>query len=380
MPSAARPAHVYVHVPFCARRCTYCDFAIAVRARVPVDEYLDALGAELRARHPEAWDAPGDWVADTLYVGGGTPSRLGGEGGARLVELLRRVLTLAPGAEVTFEANPDDVTPDAVASWRDAGVNRLSLGGQTFDDAALQWMHRSHGAAQIERAVDVARAGGIENLSLDLIFALPDGVSRSWDRDLERALALEPSHLSLYGLTVESGTPLGRRHERGEVAEADEDRYATEFLRAHERLACAGYEHYEVSNFARDCRRSRHNSSYWSGVPYAGLGPSAHGFDGVTRRWNEASYAAWVARAGAVGDPVAGSERLDADAVEAERVYLGLRTIDGLALRDGEAERVRSWVDAGWGAVDGDRLRLTPLGWLRLDALAADLTLFRSRS
>ncbi|HEX2778122.1 MAG TPA: coproporphyrinogen-III oxidase family protein, partial [Gemmatimonadaceae bacterium] len=185
----ALPRHAYVHVPFCARRCTYCDFAIAVRRAVPVDEYLAALGRELELRRP--LEGAG---LDTLYFGGGTPSRLGGEGIARAVELVRRQARLANDAEVTIEANPEDVDAGSVASWRAAGVNRVSLGVQSFDDETLRWMHRVHDAERARRAVEEIREGGIANISLDLIFALPASLPRSWRSDVEQALALAPSH------------------------------------------------------------------------------------------------------------------------------------------------------------------------------------------
>ena len=376
--SPARPRHVYVHVPFCARRCSYCDFAIAVRRVVPVGEYVQALAAEAALRFGSGPETE-PWTLDTLYFGGGTPSRLGGEGVAAAVAAVRRHASLADGAEVTVEANPDDVDPVAAAAWVAAGVNRLSLGVQTFSEAALGWMHRSHDAGRAAEALVVARDAGLENVSVDLIFALPSGVPRSWERDLEAALALAPTHVSLYGLTVEPHTPLGRWHERGEVAEADEGRYEEEFLRAHRDLAQAGFEHYEVSNFALTGRRSRHNSSYWSGSPYAGLGPSAHEYDGERRRWNVSAYVDWVRRLAAGTDPVEGGERLTAANREAEAVYLGLRTVDGLTLRSDEGPVVRPWVSAGWATLDGGVIRLTPLGWLRLDALAASLTAHRSR-
>jgi oxygen-independent coproporphyrinogen-3 oxidase len=372
-----RPRHAYVHVPFCARRCSYCDFAIAVRRVVPVADYVAALAAELALRY-----GPGDptgWELDTLYFGGGTPSQLGGVGIADAIAAVRGHARLAPGAEVTIEANPDDVEPDAVARWVAAGVNRLSLGVQSFSEAALSWMHRSHGAGRVESAVRIAREGGLTDLSLDLIFALPTILARSWSDDLERALQLEPSHVSLYGLTVEPATPLGRWSARGEVAEAPEERYEEEFLRAHATLAAAGFEHYEVSNFARPGHRSRHNGSYWRGVPYAGLGPAAHEFDGTCRRWNLSPYAAWVQRLRSGADPMEGAEELSVENRTAEAVYLGLRTIDGLPLRPGEASLVAPWIAAGWGALDAGVLRLTPTGWLRLDSLAAALTVARSR-
>ena len=370
------PRHVYVHVPFCARRCAYCDFSIAVRRTVPVAEYVDALGRELSIRF--AGDEP--WTVDTLYFGGGTPSRLGGDGIARAIATMRERVSLADGAEVTIEANPEDISPDAVAAWRLAGVNRLSIGAQSFDDRVLAWMHRTHDAAAIGRSVDTARRGGIENVSLDLIFALPQEVERSWARDVRLALDLEPSHVSLYGLTVEPHTPLGRWQSRGDVNEAPDDRYESEFLHAHEAMTGAGFEHYEVSNFARSGHRSRHNSSYWNESPYAGLGPSSHEFEGSRRRWNTSAYADWLRKVGAGRDPIEQSEELSLDNRIAECVYLGLRTDRGLVLTEPEIERSRPWIEAGWAVLTPDRrIRLTPLGWLRLDALAADLTHVRSR-
>ena len=365
--------HLYIHVPFCARRCSYCDFSIAVRRTTPVDEYLDALSRELGATDTRGWSL------DTLYLGGGTPSTLGGEGIARLLDMVRERARLDAGAEVTVETNPDDVTPATIEAWRRAGVNRVSLGSQSFEPAVLEWMHRSHDAAQIERAVRTLREGGIENVSLDLIFALPRSLGRDWARDVDLALALEPTHVSLYGLTVEPHTPLGRWRDRGLVQEADEDAYEVEFLHAHRALGAAGFEHYEVSNFGLPGRESRHNSSYWRGVPYAALGPSAHRFDGAERSWNVAAYAEWRDRLARGESVVAGSEALDDENRAAERVYLGLRTTRGLECDDAELDLVRPWLDAGWGRLDGRTIVLSPAGWLRLDALAASLTLAGSR-
>ncbi|MDB4876225.1 MAG: oxygen-independent coproporphyrinogen oxidase [Gemmatimonadetes bacterium] len=369
------PRHVYVHVPFCARRCTYCDFSIAVRRVVPSSEYVDALAREIDLRFPNR----DGWTADTLYFGGGTPSRLGGEGVARMLTAIRERITLADGAEVTLEANPDDVNAESVAAWRDAGVNRLSIGAQSFDDRVLEWMHRTHDAGMTARAVDTARRGGIDNFSLDLIFSLPEKLERSWTTDVARALELGPSHLSLYGLTIEPHTPLGRSEARGDVIESPDERYETEFLHAHDALTSAGFDHYEVSNFGLPGLHARHNSSYWSGAPYAGLGPSAHEFDGAARRWNRSAYVDWMRHADAAQDPIEQREELTPENKAAEEVYLGLRTTGGLVLRGAEIARVQPWVNAGWATLtDGNRLVLTPLGWLRLDAIAADLTLVRS--
>ena len=365
------PRHVYIHVPFCARRCSYCDFSIAVRRETPVDEFVAAVVAELDLRYaPANWR----WDVDTLYLGGGTPSRLGGGGIERLMRALRERLRPGPDAEVTIEANPDDVTADAAREWRDAGVNRVSLGAQTFDERALVWMHRTHTSDQIDRAVDALRAARIANISLDLIFALPHALERDWESDLRRAIALEPSHVSLYGLTVHEHTPLARWRDRGEISEAPDETYAREFLLAHERLGAAGFEHYEVSSYARSGMRSRHNASYWSGSPWAGIGPAAHEFDGARRRWNVGPYARWLERVRAGEDPREGEEVLTPVNRDAERVYLGLRTSGGIALRETEAERARLWVESGWATLEQGMLRLTPEGWLRLDALASALT------
>jgi oxygen-independent coproporphyrinogen-3 oxidase len=368
------PRHVYLHVPFCARRCSYCDFAIAVRHDVPVDAYVASVRRELEVR----WGGGGPWEADTLYFGGGTPSRLGGAGIARALEAFRDRITLAPGAEVTIEANPEDVTREAARAWRDAGVTRVSLGAQSFDPAVLRWMHRGHAPDAAARAVDILRGAELEDVSLDLIFAVPEVLGRDWDADVRSAIALDPTHLSLYGLTVEPRTPLGRWEARGEVTQAPEERYEEEFLRAHELMAAADFEHYEVSNFARPGRRARHNSAYWRHVPYAGLGPSAHGFDGVARRWNASSYTEWARRLADGEDPAGGSELLSDENRTTETVYLGLRTTDGLRLANGERVLVEPWVQAGWAVATTGGVRLTPAGWLRLDTLAAALTVSRS--
>src|SRR5205085_10384146 len=247
--------HLYLHVPFCRRRCTYCDFSIAVRKSIPAREYVDAVLQEVNI--PGVTDPgrePGDSgseVLETIYLGGGTPSLLPPDALATLLTSLRdafHLTSLRDAVEVTLEANPEDVTRDTATAWRRAGINRVSLGAQSFDDQALQWMHRSHDAARIAAAVATLRLAGIDNISLDLIFALPAGLARDWGRDLEQALALRPAHLSLYGLTVEERTPLARWISRGATSPPDDERYAAEYLLAHSRLAACGYHFYEVSN------------------------------------------------------------------------------------------------------------------------------------
>lgn len=363
--------HVYVHVPFCARRCVYCDFSIAVRRHVPARDYVSALATEVHA----AGDAS---AATTVYLGGGTPSLLGAEG---VAEVVRRIRAPRDLAEFTLEANPDDVTPGAAAAWRKSGVTRLSIGAQSFDPGVLAWMHRTHGPDAIGAAVRAARGAGVASISLDLIFALPDALARDLDADIDQVLALEPDHISLYGLTVEPSTPLGRQVKRGAAAAPPDSRYEDEYLRCHERLAQAGFEFYEVSNAALPGRQAVHNSAYWTGAPYLGLGPSAHSFDGATRWWNEPAYSRWSALL-AQGQPViTGEETLTGEQRRIERRYLDLRTSRGTLLAVTEADsraRAQEWQTHGWAVLtDGDygriRVRLTPMGWLRLDALAASL-------
>jgi oxygen-independent coproporphyrinogen-3 oxidase len=369
------PQHVYLHVPFCARRCVYCDFAIAVRRNVPVTDFAESVRREIEIRFP---DLPKSEVR-TIYLGGGTPSRLGGEGIAQVLETLAARWVPGAGAEVTIEANPEDVTPEAARVWQAAGVTRVSLGVQSFSPVVLTWMHRTHDVPAVARAVAALRDAGIAQLSVDLIFALPDVVERDWDYDLEQAILLAPDHVSCYGLTFEDGTPLARTRLRGTTHEADDTRYAAEFMRADAMLTSAGFEHYEVSNYAKPGARAVHNSAYWNHVPYAGLGPSAHEFIDGVRRWNVREYTAWVGAVAASRDPRAGSEELNADQRSLEALFLGLRTITGAARDVRDAEIVRKWEEAGWARLSSERVQLTPQGWLRMNALVAALTQRRSR-
>ena len=362
--------HLYIHVPFCARRCSYCDFAIAVRREVPSRRFVDQLLLEWRAAG-DRQDIPAAAPLATVYLGGGTPSLLDPVQLARLLAALRAERPWAPGAEVTLEANPDDVTPAAAAAWVSAGINRVSLGVQSFDPSVLTWMHRTHAAAQVPGAVRTLRGAGITSLSLDLIYALPEALGRDWDADLDQALALAPDHLSLYGLTVESRTPLGRWVDRGAALPSPEERYAAEFLAARARLTAAGFHHYEVSNYARPGREAVHNSAYWRRSPYLGLGPSAHRAMCARRWWNLREWAAWATALESGVTTVEAEERLDPDAVRVEDLYLGLRTDAGVGEGCLPKSLVGSWIEQGWARVTDGRVLLTGEGWLRLDALVA---------
>ncbi len=367
-------ASVYVHAPFCARRCTYCDFAVHVRRDGDVDEWIETVGAELcRVELSEPVRVAAR--LDTLYVGGGTPSLMGPTAMARLRDLLGAE-RIGRDTEWTAEANPESLTPALASAWREAGVNRLSIGVQTFHEPTLRWMGRLHGATGAEHAVSTARSAGFDNLSVDLIFGLPRHLGRSWRADLERVVELAPAHVSLYGLTVESGTPLGRDVALGRESPVDEEQYREEFLEAAETFTSAGYDHYEVSNFAREGARSLHNSAYWRGVPYLGLGNGAHSFLPPVRRWNVRDWTQYRGRSVRGESPEEGRERLDADARRLEEVWLRLRTDRGWP-RAGAHVRVNrlldGWIANGWAQAADSHVILTPDGWLVMDGLTVEL-------
>ncbi len=369
-----RPEHLYVHVPFCVRRCSYCDFAVTVASDPPVDAWLDAVMRELdgvmRAQGLERLRL------QTVYIGGGTPSLLGQGALGAFAERLAARAELAADVEWTAEANPESLTATLAADWRAAGVNRISLGVQTFHEPTLRWMGRMHGPAGAVAAVEAARRGGLSNFSVDLIFGLPERMGRDWADDLERAIGLEPAHVSLYGLTAEQETPLGRWVREGRERLADEDRYADEYLLAVDRLGGAGFEHYEVSNFARPGLRSRHNSAYWSGASWIGLGAGAHSFVDGVRWWNERDWARYRSRVMETGSARTGDERPDGGAGDLERAWLMLRTDAGVApgeLSPGQRALLEQWLRQGWAVAAGERVRLTPEGWLLLDRLAVEL-------
>ncbi len=371
--------HLYVHVPFCLRRCSYCDFAVQAVAHAPVEDWITAICSELDLLRAEQ-----EWTAQprlrTLYIGGGTPSLIGGAGMAAFAAQLRQRVQLAQDCEWTVEANPETFTDDVAIEWARTGVNRISLGVQTFNEEVLRWMGRMHGADGPARAVAAARNAGITNFSLDLIFALPARFNRNWQRDLEAALALEPTHISLYGLTAEAGTPLGRWVAEGRESLASEDEYAEQYLLAATTLRDAGYEHYEVSNFAKPGYESRHNQAYWNGSAYLGLGPGAHSFLPPERRWNTRDWQQYRERIARGELPMEGREIIEAPTAGLEDAWLGLRTRSGVALRglsSRQTDLTRSWAVRGWGEDKDGVFRLTPEGWLLLDRLSVEMESLR---
>lgn len=364
--------HLYVHVPFCLRRCSYCDFAVTAISEAPTAAWVRAIAHEVAT-------APAGTL-DTIYVGGGTPSLIGGAGMRGLHDVLRSKYSWDANVEWTAEANPETLTLDVAREWKDAGVNRISLGAQTFNEEALRWMGRMHGVEGPQRALQFVKDAGIDNVSIDLIFGLPARFPRDWRADLERVITMQPEHVSLYGLTAEKGTPLGRWVEEGREVLANEDQYVDEYMLAVELLTAAGFEHYEVSNFARPGRASRHNQAYWQGVPYIGLGPGAHSFVPPERYWNIRDWREYAAKLEAGETPRAGSEVVT-NVVSLERAWLGLRTSSGLRLSeltDAERSKVREWELAGLAGVSEGSVRLTARGWLILDRLVVELDISRA--
>ena len=371
-----RITNLYIHAPFCARRCCYCDFAVEVDRSPDSSGWLAAIGAELDALRASG-EAPLAPSLDTLYVGGGTPSLLEPSVIAGLGGVVGPHRLANPALEWTVEANPESFSERTAAVWAAAGVNRVSFGVQSFDPHALRWMGRLHSAADARLVVERARAAGVANLSVDLIFGLPDGVRRSWKDDVARALELEVPHISLYGLTVEKGTPLHRAIGEGRTRVSAGGRYRDEYLHATETLSRAGYRHYEVSNFALPGFASRHNRACWEGLPYLGLGNGAHSHHDGRRWWNERDWGAYAGGIMRSGRARVGEEVLTAEQSRLESLWLGLRTAEGLDEERLEAEVVRSvlrrWESEGLALRTGGRTRLTPRGWLLLDELTVEL-------
>ncbi len=368
-------AGLYLHIPFCRRACTYCDFHFSTSQRhAPV---LEAMGRELVHRSRELGDAP-VW---TIYFGGGTPSLLPAERIEDFIQLAHDLLRVQRDAEVTLEANPDDITPERLAGWKAAGITRISLGTQSFRNDRLRWMGRAHNAEQALSSIERIARAGFRSWTIDLIYGLPGMDLDEWDEQLSIALAHGMPHLSAYCLTVEPRTALEHQVRNNLVQVPGDDIQSTQFAHLIERMEAAGLEQYEISNFAMTGHRSRHNSSYWAGTHYLGIGPSAHSYNGTTRRWNVADNARYVKAIGE-GAPYWTEESLSLTDRVNEALMTGLRTMEGvdLAIPGMDLlEQHRSYIDAlvskGHGKLAGTRLALTKAGRLFADRIASDLFL-----
>ncbi len=405
MGEAESPIALYIHIPFCVSLCPYCDFVVyaGAAARGPkarVDAFVPALLAELDLR-ADAIDAAFGRERpplETVYLGGGTPSLLPASVVGEILDRVRSRFGIGEGAEVTLEANPGPDERGDAAALRAVGITRLSIGAQAMSAAALRRLGRRHRVVDVVRTVAEARAAGIGSISLDLLYDAPDATVVDWIETLEAALALEPDHLSLYALTLDDPdaegltgpdgdhlpTTAGARRWRATARPLqDEDRAAAQYHHAVHRLASNGWRGYEISNWARPGHESRHNLVYWERRPYEAVGPGAHAFDGVTRRWNAARLDGYVAALAPAGGgspalPPGGSEAIDPTTAAAERVILGLRTDRGVPL---EAARTPPLDDAfGWAlatelvdVTEDDRVVLTTRGRLLSNELFARL-------
>ena len=363
---------IYIHIPFCRSRCSYCDFATGLYESSLAERYVQALVKEIKT-----WkevETPGD--ADTIYFGGGTPSLLSAAQLAKILEAVHSRFSVAASAEVTLEMNPGTVTAEVLREFRGLGVNRASFGAQTFDDNELARLGRSHSASETVQTFDWLRQSGFENVSFDLIAGLPGQTLTAWRRNLRRSLALNPEHLSFYLLEVHEGTPLAEHIRTGKQPSPDPDLAAQMYELMLESACAAGYEHYEISNLCRPGRESRHNTKYWNGAAYYGFGCSAHSYDGERQRWaNDRNVLRYIEALEEDLDVVVERTELTPDQTRAEAVFLGLRLMRGLNarqyqhdfgidLRTEHESELQQFKEAGLVEFDGDVIRLTRAGAL----------------
>ena len=359
----------YLHIPFCHRVCPYCSFYKHTPGSTPIGAFTDALAKEAAHRLPQLAEPP-----RTLYLGGGTPSMLSPTHLERLFEALRQQLDFARLEEITLEANPATFDLAKAKLFRDLGVTRVSLGIQSFSAHVLKTLGREHDPEQAAEAVAILREAGMPSVNIDLMFSTPGQSRDDWRETLERAIALQPDHVSAYNLTYEEDTAFFDSLQRGEM-DRDEDRDASFYHLAHRLLTEAGFDHYETSNYARPGHHSSHNRGYWRGEDYLGLGPSAVSTVGRIRTQNIADTARYVEMVNAIGHAVTSSEAIDPDAWRIERIALGLRTRDGIALDglDAPAATVQALVEAGYANVADGHLILTESGAPLVDPIAGEL-------
>jgi oxygen-independent coproporphyrinogen-3 oxidase len=371
-------AGIYLHIPFCRRKCHYCNFFSLASVK-----HLDLFpGALVREAELQRGYLQGAQV-NTIYFGGGTPSMLPAEAVSQILDALGRNFTVAPGAEITLEANPDDLDGPKLQALRRAGINRLSIGIQSFHEADLVYLNRTHTPEHSMGVVRAAREAGFDNLSIDLIFGIPTLSDKGWEENLDRAFSLAMPHISAYALTVEPRTALEVMIRQGKASEPKDEASARQFGMLMQRMEAHGYLQYEISNFCLPGFESRHNSSYWSGEPYLGLGPSAHSYNGTSRRWNVSNLSEWIAGVNA-GESRFEEETLTPVQRHNEFVMTSLRTLRGcdpmrLALLAGDEaaavfrKRARRYLDSGDMVVEDGIYRLTGRGKLFADGISADL-------
>lgn len=371
-------AGLYIHIPFCKRRCIYCDF-FSTTCNEKKADYVHALCQELELRK----DYLEGKEVETIYLGGGTPSQLSFEELESIFSAIYHIYKVKEDAEITLEANPDDLTPEYICQLRQLPVNRLSMGIQTFHEDTLKLLNRRHTAQQAIEAYHRCREAGFQNISIDLMYGLPGETPEQWEEDLQQAIDLHPEHISAYHLIYEEGTALWKLREQHQVEEADENLSLHFFSTLIDALTEAGYEHYEISNFCLPGFHSRHNSSYWTGKKYLGCGPSAHSYNGTSRQWNIASLDQYMENI-RNGKPCFEVEELDTYTRYNDFIITRIRTHWGLPLSQLQAEfsetlyryclrMARPHIEQGTMEIQDNTLRLTRQGIFISDGIMSDL-------
>jgi len=366
-------AGIYIHIPFCETRCHYCNFATGGYESEMARRYVAALGEEVKMQYGGAGARPGMRAVDTIYFGGGTPTTLSVEQLSGIIELCRDKFDVARDAEITSEANPGTISQGFLEGLRAAGVNRLSFGVQSFDDGELQMIGRSHSSEDAREAVRRARAAGFANVSIDLIAGLPEQKMGTWRRNLEEAFALEPDHLSVYLLELYKDAPLLHRINRGELRAIDDELTVEMYFALKDEAERHGFEHYEISNWARPGFESRHNLKYWTGAPYWAFGVSAAGYDGARRWSNTRNIHEYQSKVESGASPVAEAVELDDEDRQSENLFLRLRLKEGVNLREHErrfgvrvteryGEELARLGEAGLIELNGDVLKISRAG------------------
>lgn len=370
-------AGIYIHIPFCRKACYYCNFHFSVSQQL-LPEMVDAIAKEAVLRS--------NYISEnisTIYFGGGTPSLLPGENLKKILNTINTTFTVDAGAEITLEANPDDINDGKLIEWKEVGINRLSIGAQSFINDELKWMNRAHDAQQAYASIVLAKQKGFENITVDFIYGTPNLTDEGWLINLNKARELDVPHLSCYALTVESKTALFKMIEQKKKENIDADKQGRQFEILMQWAAENGYEHYEISNFARPGFRSRHNSSYWQGKPYLGLGPSAHSYNGISRQWNIASNALYIKSINENKVPFE-IEILTPAQIINEYIMTALRTSEGISLQQllqlSNQKTVENIIDDAQKFIQqnlmlqqSDTLKLTQKGKLFADGIASDL-------
>ena len=377
-------AGIYIHIPFCKQACNYCNFHFSTSLQLK-EAMLAAMVKEiyLRTQPVDASIAAEKETIDTLYFGGGTPSILNNDELALLFGALRQAFVFNPDIEITLEANPDDINPQKLAQWQQAGINRLSVGIQSFLEEELVWMNRAHTAKESLLCIDQIIAAGFADFSIDLIYGSPLLSNENWEKNVALVIDKNIPHISCYALTVEPKTALDKQIAQQKKAPVDAEKQAQQFLLLMQWMQAAGYEHYEISNFAQPNKRSKHNSSYWQGKKYYGFGPAAHAFDGVKRQWNVANNALYIQSL--KNDIIPFEEEILTPTQQLnEYIMTTLRTMEGLSLKEvsnrfGEKNSrdlqaaCEKWINGGKILTQDDKRILTTEGKLFADGIAADL-------